>query len=256
MSKSTAMHGMPAAPADSRQTARSAPSRPRVSITVVSRRRDPAGDDLIEYGERIGRCAQIVLALADDGTQARRSTRSDLPRSVQLPTTIFPRRPDRSAQRGRCRNAKGIWTGAAIAQAIAARIGSGRDQFATIDFGTKHVVAQPESDTANGVDETQLWCPQLQLAAQVRQVNVDHVRVADPVRAPHLFEQLGAGADLGGPAAQLLEQCELDASDGDVVVANADLFATDIDGQWTERDDRGVDRIPACVQLPWRRSSA
>ena len=94
------------------------------------------------------------------------------------------------------------------------------------------------------MDETQLGSPQLQFAAQVGQVNVDHMRVADPVRAPHLLEQLRAGAHLGRAAAQLLEQGELDSGDGDVVVANADLFATNIDGQRTERDDRSMDRIP------------
>ena len=60
---------------------------------------------------------------------------------------------------------------------------SGGNEFATIDFGTKHVVAQPESDTADGVDEAQFRSTQLELAAQVGQVDVDHVRVANPVRA-------------------------------------------------------------------------
>ena len=77
------------------------------------------------------------------------------------------------------------------------------------------------------------------------------MRITDPVRAPHLFEQLRASADLRGPAAQLLEQCELDASHGNVVVANADLLAADIDRQGAEGDDRSMDRVPAGMQLPW-----
>ena len=235
-SNTTAMHGTPAAAADCLQSAR--------SVAVETERVDhcrqsstqATGDDLIEHRERIGRGAQVVLVLADNG--AKRIAGHDL---IRREVRSGPRRlsrGDRTDQHNeaRRRNAQGYLGGRGDRPRLlrSGCAGSGRDEFATIDFGTKYVVAQPESDTANGVDETQLGCPQLQLAAQVRQVNVDHVRVADPVRAPHFFEQLRAAQTSEGRRHSCSNSANSMRVTGMSCVANADLLATDIDGQWTE----------------------
>ena len=49
---------------------------PRVSTTVVSPRREPAGDDPVEQRERVVGRVQVVRAAADDAPRGRRRTRS------------------------------------------------------------------------------------------------------------------------------------------------------------------------------------
>ena len=168
-------------------------------------------------------CGEIVLTLSDDGSQ--RIAGDDLipQQSSRRPTMTCRRQRGRSEPRGR---GTGSSSGSVIfpgCQIIARRPAppGGDPARDPIDFRTKHVVLlQPESDTAYGVDEAQLGCPESgTFSTQVRQVNVDHVRVADPVGPPHLFEELGPCAHFGWPPAQLLEQGELDTSDGDVVIA-------------------------------------
>jgi hypothetical protein len=90
----------------------------------------------------------------------------------------------------------------ARAQAWVERLGG--NEFATVDFWAKHVVAQPKSDTADGVDEAKFWSTQMQFAAQVREVDDEDVCVADPVRTPNLIEHYIAGADLGWATSELL----------------------------------------------------
>ena len=58
--------------------------------------------------------------------------------------------------------------------------------------GIEQLVADPEPDTAHSVHDPQVWGDTVELAAQVREVNVDDVRVTHPVRAPHRLEQIGA----------------------------------------------------------------
>ena len=75
-SKTTATAGTPWRSASARQPARRLGSRPVVSITVVSLRAKPLGDDELEQLERVLRRALVALAGADDGAQAVR--RDDL----------------------------------------------------------------------------------------------------------------------------------------------------------------------------------
>ena len=184
---------------DARHAGRQLPTPSRQHATRCRDRGNRSLSSAVDAGDwqRSDRALRTRLSRRAGRARSRRQrrarhrwTRSDSPRSVQRPTTTFPRRPDRSAQRGRAPECVGVSRRARRSAQVIAQgcAGSGRNELATINFGTKYVVAQPESDTANGVDETQLWCLQLQLAAQVRQVNVDHVSVADPVRAPHFFE--------------------------------------------------------------------
>ena len=96
-----------------------------------------------------------------------------------------------------------------------------------------HVAAEAEAHAAHGVDELQLRSTALQLAAQVAEVHIHHVGVAHPVGAPHLFDELLAGAHLGRTAAELLEQRELDARRRHVATTHADLATTDVDGGYS-----------------------
>ena len=57
--------------------------------------------------------------------------------------------------------------------------------------GIEDAVADPETNTSDGVDHGELGCRQIEFAAQVREMNVDDMRVANPVRAPHGFKQIG-----------------------------------------------------------------
>ena len=212
-------------------------SRPSVSITVVSRRRNRRATMSSSTRTHRPRRAGRVRSRRRR-PEAHRSTRSDPGRSAAAPTSTCRTAtgPTRTTERWR-RELDGFADGARLFASDRSRPrpadGSGQDEF-PLGFWAQQVVAQPEADTAHGVDEAQFRSTQLQLAAQVREVHIDDVGVADPVRSPHLLEQLRAGADLGRAAAQLLEQGELDAGDGDVVRADPDLLAADIDGQRTE----------------------
>ena len=119
---------------------------------------------------------------------------------------------------------------------------------------TQELVAEPEPDAADGDDEVRLGCPVVQLAAQVRQVDVDDVVVADPVLAPDRAQQFLAGADVTGVLAEVAEEVELDAGEVDDGVVDPGLAASEIDVQrpvahdgrrWPEDDALGDPSRPA-----------
>lgn len=129
------------------------------------------------------------------------------------------------------------------------RTGDHRIVATTIALGPQQVVAEPESDTTNGVDESQLRRVALQLAAQIRQVHVDDMGVTNPIRTPYLLQQMHPRADLGRLAAELLEERELDPGDRHVVASDAQFLATEVDLERPDPNHRGSHWIPASVQL-------
>ena len=121
-------------------------------------------------------------------------------------------------------------------------------------LSSQDLVAEPEPDASYGDDEPRFGSPAVQLAAQVRQVDVDHVGVADPVFAPDRAEQFFAGAHVTGVLAEVAEEVELDAGEVDDGVVDPCLAATEIDvqrpvahdgWQWLEDDALGDSSWPA-----------
>ena len=95
--------------------------------------------------------------------------------------------------------------------------------------------AHPVSDAADGADEVRGARVVGELAAQVGDVDVDEVVVAEPVLAPHALEQLRAAerdARLGG---QRVEQVELDPGELERDAVELDLAGRGVDRQRAER---------------------
>ena len=68
------------------------------------------------------------------------------------------------------------------------------------------IVRQPEPDPAHGVDHLDLRCSLVELAAEVGEMHVDYVVVADPLRTPDGVEQIFSRAHLGRTATELFEE--------------------------------------------------
>src|SRR5665213_2814940 len=79
-------------------------------------------------------------------------------------------------------------------------------------------------DAAHGLDELVIERV-VDLAAQVADVDVDQVRVAEKVAAPHAVEQLVARVDLVAVQQQVLEQRVLFRGEMDLRTAARDLVA-------------------------------
>ena len=73
-----------------------------------------------------------------------------------------------------------------------------------------------------------------ELLAQVRDVDVDDVVVAEPVLTPHGVEQLTASQHLAGIGGELVEQIELDLGEVDRLAAQFDLAGEGADDQVVE----------------------
>ena len=87
--------------------------------------------------------------------------------------------------------------------------------------GVGDVVGEAEADTTNGMDHLGAGSGLVELAVQVRKVNIHHMAVADPLGAPHRIEQIFTGAHFGRAAAELLEQSPADQLPGrDPLVAD------------------------------------
>src|SRR4029079_18684739 len=86
VSNSTPWTGTPWRSAASRQAARRLGSRPVVSITVVSRRGEPLGDDEVEDLERVTARALVALARTDHRAQPVRG--HDLVGGEPLPRPV------------------------------------------------------------------------------------------------------------------------------------------------------------------------
>jgi hypothetical protein len=68
------------------------------------------------------------------------------------------------------------------------------------------IVRQSEPDPAYGVDHLDLRCSLVEFAAEVGEMHVDYVIVADPLRTPHGIEQVFPRAHLGRTATELFEE--------------------------------------------------
>ena len=98
------------------------------------------------------------------------------------------------------------------------------------------IVGKTEAHTANGMDYLRARRCLVELPAQVRQMHVDDMAVADPSRAPDGVEQLFASTHFGGSTAELFKQGELDASGLYFFVVDAGFASAKVNGERAEHE--------------------
>src|SRR6478735_1393517 len=108
--------------------------------------------------------------------------------------------------------------------------------------------AQAEPDAAHGLDPPGI----AELLAQRRDVHVECLRRAVPVRVPHVLEQLLARSHRTGVVGEEREQVELLRRQRDRVVVDGDATRAAVDGEGPDLDhrDRVIRAVPVAMPVP------
>ena len=93
-----------------------------------------------------------------------------------------------------------------------------------------HPGPSPVADPAHGQDVAGVGRVVAELAANVSDVDVDQVLVADPAAAPDVFDQLGSGERQAGSGGQGIQDVELGAGQLHGYAAEVDLAG--LRGRW------------------------
>ena len=96
------------------------------------------------------------------------------------------------------------------------------------------VVCETKTHTAHRLHELDLRIALTELATQIRQVHVDHVRVSHPMGTPDAVQQFVPTADLERTTTQLSEEIEFETCGRDRDLIHAQFASTEIDTERTE----------------------
>src|SRR6185295_5610940 len=115
---------------------------------------------------------------------------------------------------------------------------------------------EPEADAADGVDEAGILRVVAELAAEARDVDVERLRRAEPVRVPDLVDKPLARDDGAGLGHQHVEQLEFLARQIQLLAGHARFppRAVHTNGAYLKRGRRASAAVPGPRAAPRRRA--